>query len=79
MGRLHCNSILQNARAPLEIRQDTISYLNYEKIPARGNDTVDTPRKRPINLLPIVSKQVKTYPPDCRKIAAVDSNKLDWD
>ena len=24
------------------------------------------------------SNQVKTYPADCRKIAAVDSNKHDW-
>ena len=23
--------------------------------------------------------EVKTYPADCRKIAAVDSNKHDWD
>ena len=24
-------------------------------------------------------RQLKTYPADCRKIAAVDSNKHDWD
>ena len=24
-------------------------------------------------------KKSKTYPADCRKIAAVDSNKHDWD
>ena len=24
-------------------------------------------------------KEEKTYPADCRKIAAVDSNKHDWD
>ena len=26
----------------------------------------------------IQSKKLKTYPADCRKIAAVDSNKHDW-
>ena len=27
----------------------------------------------------IAPAELKTYPADCRKIAAVDSNKHDWD
>ena len=32
-----------------------------------------------VNLIYLQLKRFQTYPADCRKIAAVDSNKHDWD
>ena len=62
----HVNKKTTSVKWKFISNKKTRSILNYELIEK-------TIYKK------ILSKKLKTYPADCWKIAAVDSNKHDWD